>query len=199
MNNLKSAVLLFLGLTVLLGGAYPAAVTVAAHFLFPRQAGGSLVVAPDGRLIGSRLLGQSFTEPGFFWSRPSATAGGDYNPLASGGSNFGPTHPDLLRQTEARVNQWRLAGITGAIPADLASASASGLDPHISPAAALLQVERVARARNMSPEKIRALVLIETEGRQAGLFGEPRVNVLALNMALERLSPRTAPAQSTIQ
>jgi len=189
MNNLKSAVLLFLGLTLLLGGAYPAAITVAAHFLFPRQAGGSLVVAPDGRLIGSLLLGQSFTEPGFFWSRPSATAGSSYNPLASGGSNLGPTHPDLLRQTEERVNQWRMTGITGAIPADLASASASGLDPHISPESALLQVDRVAGARHMSAEKVRALVLTQTEGRQAGLFGDPRVNVLALNMALEQLSP----------
>ena len=189
MNNVKSAVLLFLGLTLLLGGAYPAAITVAVNLLFPQKAQGSLVVASDGKVVGSLLLGQSFTEPRFFWPRPSATAGFGYNPLASGGSNFGPTHPELLRQTEERVRQWRMTGATEAIPADLVYASASGLDPHISPAAALLQVERVARARNMSVEKIRALVLSLTEGRQAGLFGEPRVNVLALNLALEQLSP----------
>lgn len=189
MNNVKSAVLLCIWLTILLGGIYPAVITLAAHLLFPEKSQGSLLVDRNGKVTGSLLLGQPFTEDRFFWPRPSSTAGFEYNPLASGGSNFGATHPELIRAAEKRTRQWREAGAPGKIPADLVTASASGLDPHISPAAALLQVDRVAKARNMTRESMEQLVGTMTEDRQFGLLGEPRINVLALNMALERLSP----------
>lgn len=185
MKDLKTAVLLLVFMTLLTGGVYPAAVTAAAHLIFPRQAGGSLIVDGQGRLIGSSLIGQAFSADRYFWSRPSATADSPYNPLASGGANLGATNPALLRQVGERVARLRQTGMTGEIPADLVTASASGLDPHVSPEAAVLQIPRVARARGMSPARLKALVDDLTETRQAGILGMPRVNVLSLNLALD--------------
>lgn len=189
MKDLKSALLLFVVLTLLLGGIYPAVVTVAAGFLFPRQAGGSLVTDGNGRVIGSLLIGQPFSGEKYFWPRPSATGDFPYNPLLSGGSNLGPTNPALIRRVEERVGQLRRSGIAGDIPADLVFASASGLDPHISPEAARLQIARVAEARGMKAEELEKIVASHTEKRQAGVLGAPRVNVLALNLALDKVSP----------
>lgn len=186
MKDLKSALILFIFMTFLLGGLYPAVVTVAANLLFPHQAQGSLITDGSGRVVGSTLIGQPFTDAKYFWPRPSATAGFAYNPLLSGGSNLGPTHPELIRQAKERIARLRDTGITGEIPADLVSASASGLDPHISPEAAWLQVPRVARVRGLSVEKVHGIVAAITQGPQAGTLGAPRVNVLALNMALDR-------------
>ena len=186
MKDLKSALLLLVFLTFLLGGIYPAVVTVAAHLFFPRQAEGSLVADGRGRVVGSSLIGQPFSEAKYFWPRPSATPDFPYNPLSSAGSNLGPTHPELMRQVQERVARLRDSGITGEIPADLLFASASGLDPHISPEAAWLQAPRVAGARGLAVEKVHLLVAMLTEGPQAGTLGAPRVNVLALNMALDK-------------
>ncbi|MDP3478775.1 MAG: potassium-transporting ATPase subunit KdpC [Desulfoprunum sp.] len=186
MKDLKSALLLVLFLTLLLGGIYPAVVTVAANLLFPHQAEGSLVADGYGRVVGSKLIGQPFSEAKYFWPRPSATAAFAYNPLLSAGSNLGPTHPELIRQVKERITRFRDTGVTGEIPADLVFASASGLDPHISPEAAWLQVPRIAKARGLSVEKVHRFVVTTTQGPQAGTLGAPRVNVLALNMALDR-------------
>lgn len=189
MKDLKSAGLLFILLTLLVGGIYPAAVTAAAQLLFPRQAGGSLIADEYGGVIGSLLIGQPFTADKYFWPRPSATGGFAYNPRLSAGSNLGATNPTLLQRVGEQVDRLRRAGIEGAIPADLVTASASGLDPHISPEAAMLQIPRVAKARNMSSERLRELVEKHTEGRQAGVLGMPRVNVVAINLALDRKRP----------
>ena len=189
MNDLQCALRLFVLFTVLCGGLYPAAVTGFARLLFPEQADGSLLTDGDGRVTGSRLLGQHFSAAGSFWPRPSATAEFSYNPLASGGSNAGPTNPEYLKTVAARVQVYRDAGVTGPLPAELVQASASGLDPHISPAAALAQVSRVARARGLDEETVRQLVTARSEGRQFGILGAPRVNVLLLNLDLERLQP----------
>jgi len=198
-SEIRPALVLLALLTVVTGVAYPLAVTLIARVAFPRQAEGSLIEARGG-LIGSRLIGQSFTEPGYFWGRLSATAPGPYNAAASAGSNFGPLHPALLDAARARIAALRRADpqATGAVPVDLVTASGSGLDPEISPAAAEFQVVRVARARAMTPEAVRALVRVHTEDRTLGLFGEPRVNVLELNLALDcrttRVSARTPEA-----
>ncbi len=189
MKDLKSACILLILLTFLLGGVYPAVVTVAANLLFPRQAQGSLIIEGSGRLVGSTLIGQPFSAAKYFWPRPSATSGFAYDPLLSGASNLGPAHPELIRGAAERIARLRATGVTGQIPADLVSASASGLDPHISPEAAWLQVPRVALTRGLTPEKVQRLVTTATQGPQAGTLGAPRVNVLALNMALDRESP----------
>lgn len=189
MKDLKPAVLLFVFLALLTGGLYPAAVTVAAQFLFPRQAEGSLIADSSGRTIGSTLIGQPFTAEKYFWSRPSATSGSPNNPVASGGSNLGSTNPALIRQVGERVDTLRQSGITEKIPIDLVTASASGLDPHISPEAAALQIPRVAKARGLSVDRLRGIVAENIEGRQLGVLGMPRVNVLALNLALDREQP----------
>lgn len=189
MKDLKSALLLFVFLTVLLGGIYPAVVTVAANLLFPHQAGGSLVTDPSGKVVGSLLIGQPFAGAKYFWPRPSAAGDFPYNPLLSGGSNLGPTNPELLRRAKDRVAQLRRTGVTGGIPADLVFASASGLDPHISPAAAQVQIARVAKARKMRVEELQKIVATHTEKRQGAVLGAPRVNVLALNLTLDRVSP----------
>ena len=188
MKDLKPAVLLFVFLALLTGGLYPAAVTVAAQFLFPRQAEGSLTADGSGRTIGSTLIGQPFTAEKYFWSRPSATSSPN-NPVASGGSNLGSTNPALIRQVGERVDTLRQSGITEKIPIDLVTASASGLDPHISPEAAALQIPRVAKARGMSVDRLRTIVAKNIEGRQLGVLGMLRVNVLALNLALDREMP----------
>lgn len=186
---LRPAISLFLLLTVATGIAYPLAVTGVAKVVFPEQAGGSLIVK-DGKPVGSALIGQNFADPRYFWGRPSATSPQPYNATASGGSNQGPLNPALTDAVKARVDALKAAdpGNTQPIPADLVAASGSGLDPHISPAAAEYQVVRVAKARGMASEKLTTLIEQHTEGRQWGLFGDPRVNVLALNQALDQAS-----------
>jgi K+-transporting ATPase ATPase C chain len=189
MNNLiRPAVSVFAGLTLLTGLAYPLVVTGTAQLLFPEQANGS-IVERDGKAIGSSLIGQNFSEPRHFWGRPSATSPTPYNGNASSGSNLGPLNPALVDAVKARVAALREAdpGNVAPVPVDLVTASASGLDPHISVAAADYQVTRVARVRGLAPDRVAALVGQHTEGRLLGLLGEPRVNVLALNLALDRL------------
>ena len=177
-------------MTLVTGVAYPLLVTGVAHIAFPTQAAGSVVVK-DGKAVGSLLIGQSFSEPRYFWGRPSATAPGPYNASGSGGSNQGPLNPALVDAVKGRVQNVRVAdpGNTAPVPVDLVTASASGLDPHLSVAAANYQAARVARLRGMAPEAVRALIEKHTEGRLLGLLGEPRINVLALNLALDQ-SPR---------
>lgn len=185
MKELKPAMLMCLLFTVLCGGLYPAVVTAIAQALFPRQANGSLITDAGGQAVGSKLIGQPFSGLHYFWSRPSATAEFPYNPMASGGSNSGPTNPAFLATVKGRIEALRAAGIRGPIPADLALASASGLDPHISLEAARLQIPRIALARNLSEDAVAGFVANHTEGRQLGLLGESRVNVLLLNRALD--------------
>jgi K+-transporting ATPase ATPase C chain len=173
-------------MTVLTGIVYPLLVTAISQVGMPERANGSLI-ARDGKPVGSALIGQPFGDPKHFWSRPSATSPYPYNASSSSGSNQGPTNPALTDAVAARIKALRDAdpGNTAPVPADLVTASGSGLDPHISPAAAEYQVARVARARKLDPQKVRALVAAATEGRQLGFFGEPRVNVLRLNLALD--------------
>lgn len=187
MKELKSAFLLLIIFTIICGGIYPLVVTGLAHALFPARAAGSLIADKSGKLLGSRLIGQPFTEHKYFWPRPSASGDFAYNPLASGGSNSGPTNPDYLKTVADRVKVLRDSGVTGTIPAELVQASASGLDPHISPEAALLQVPRVARSRGVSEDVVKQAVAAATEGWQFGIFGAPRVNVLVLNLELDKL------------
>ena len=186
-NILRPALVLFALLSALTGIAYPLAVTGTTQALFPSQAAGSIVVDKTGQAIGSTLIGQAFADPGHFWSRPSATAPAPYNAAASGGANLGPTNPTLVEAVKARIDALRAAdpGNTAAVPVDLVTASASGLDPHITPAAAMYQAARVARVRGRPVEEIAALVERHTEAPLFGVIGEPRVNVLALNLALD--------------
>lgn len=186
-SQLRPAFVLLVWFTLITGVAYPVAVTGIARLVFPQRAEGSLIVR-DGRTVGSKLIGQEFSDPGHFWGRLSATGPVPYNASASTGSNFGPMNPALLAAVKSRVAALRAAGSdsTALVPVDLVTASASGLDPEISPAAAEYQVERVARARAMAPEDVRALVLRHTSPRQFGVLGEPRVNVLALNLELDQ-------------
>ena len=181
----RPAVTLFIILSVVTGLLYPLAVTGVAQTVFSHQANGSLITH-NGKAVGSELIGQSFTTPGHFWGRPSATAPMPYNASASGGSNQGPTNPALVEAVKARIEALRSAdpGNTRAVPVDLVTASASGLDPHISPAAADYQAARVAKARGLPLAQVQTLVQQHTEAPWLGLLGEPRVNVLALNLAL---------------
>lgn len=185
-NLIRPALSLFALLTAVTGIAYPLLVTGAAQIAFPTQAAGSLVVK-DGKAVGSSLIGQNFTDPKYFWGRPSATSPMPYNGTGSSGSNQGPLNPALADAVKGRVDALKAAdpGNTALVPVDLVTASASGLDPHISVAGANYQAARVARVRGMAPEAVRALVERHTEGRLLGLLGEPRVNVLALNLALD--------------
>jgi len=186
-KSLWTATRLVAFLTLLTGVVYPIAVTAVAQTLFAAQAKGSLERAADGTVVGSRLIGQAFDDPAYFWGRPSATGGGPYNAAASGGSNLGPTNPALSEAVQARIDVLEAsdAGNDARIPVDLVTASGSGLDPHISPAAADWQVGRIARERRTDEATVRALVARYTEARTLGLFGERRVNVLLLNLALD--------------
>lgn len=187
-THLRIALLMLLVFSVLTGVLYPLAVTGITQALFPSQANGSLI-RRDGAVLGSALIGQPFSEAKYFWSRPSATTPFPYDPQSSGGSNLGPTNPALLDQVKDRVTALRAADPqqSGPVPVDLVTASASGLDPDISPAAAEYQVPRVAEARHMSEKQVRALVEKYTHARQLGFLGEPRVNVLELNLALDAM------------
>jgi potassium-transporting ATPase KdpC subunit len=184
--HLRPAIVSLVLLSVVTGLAYPALMTVIAQVVFPYQANGSLIVR-DGKTVGSALIGQPFDDPKYFWGRPSATSPFGYNAGASSGSNLSPTNPDLIKAVQGRVDALRAAdpGNTAPVPVDLVTASGSGLDPHITPAAALYQVGRVAKARNRDRQVIAQLVGQYTEGRTFGLLGEPRVNVLSLNLALD--------------
>lgn len=186
-NHIKPAILMLLFFTVLTGIAYPLAVTFFAQIVFPNQANGSLLGSTE-QPLGSELIGQAFARPEYFWGRPSATSPAAYNGGASSGSNQGPINPALTDAVQARVKALHDADPTHleAVPVDLVTASASGLDPHISPAAAAYQVSRVAVARHMPRESVHELVKRYTEGRQWGVLGEPRVNVLKLNLALDQ-------------
>ncbi len=187
-EHIRPALAMLLLLTVLTGLIYPLTVTGLAQVFFPDQANGNLIML-EGKVVGSKLIGQYFDKPEYFWGRPSATAPFPYNATASGGSNLGPTNPVLLEVVKARVAALRAAdpGNDLPIPVDLVTASGSGLDPHISPAAALYQAKRVARARGLDEAGVLTLVSKHTEGRQFGVLGEPRVNVLELNLALDVL------------
>ncbi len=189
-KHLKPAVILFVILTVLTGVIYPAVVTGLAQLLFSNEANGSLIAGSDGKPTGSSLIGQSFSNPAHFWGRPSATGPFPYHAGASSGSNLGPTNPLLADAVKARIEALKAADPDNKapVPVDLITASGSGLDPHISPAAADYQINRIAKARNMQAEKLRALVDANTESRQWFFLGEPRVNVLRLNLALDQLS-----------
>ena len=186
MTLFRPALVLLTLLSAITGVVYPLVVTAAARVLFPSQAAGSLVVR-DGAPLGSALIGQPFDDPRYFWGRLSATAPFPYNAGASSGSNLGPLNPALVDAVGARVKALRDAGggDRPPIPVDLVTASGSGLDPHVSPAAAAWQVPRVARARGLSPAAVEAIVARYTEGRQLGFLGEPTVNVLAVNLALD--------------
>lgn len=184
LHTLRPACLMFAALALITGLAYPAMVTGIAQALFPHQAKGSLLVE-NGRTIGSKLIGQHSAAPGSFWGRPSATGPQPYNAAASGGSNLGPTNPAQLENVARRAAALREAHGAGPVPPELVTASGSGLDPHISPAAALYQAARVAKERGLDEADVRQLIARRTEGRQLGLLGEARVNVLLLNGDLD--------------
>jgi K+-transporting ATPase ATPase C chain len=197
LQHIRPAVVLIVLMTLLTGVIYPFAITGFAMVVFPHRAGGSMITR-DGTVIGSALIGQNFTSDKYFHSRPSATNTPDpkdptknvdapYNAANSSGSNLGPTSQALVDRVKADVETWRKDGVTGPIPADAVTTSASGLDPDISPAYALLQVTRVAKARNLPEDRVRALVAGQADGRALGIVGEPRVNVLELNLALDAL------------
>lgn len=187
---IRPAVSLFVLLSLVTGVAYPLVTTGIAQAIFPTAAAGSLIVK-DGKAVGSALIGQNFADPKYFWGRPSATSPQPYNATASGGSNQGPLNPALVEAVKGRIDALKAADPDNPlpIPADLVTTSASGLDPHISPAAAAYQAARIARVRQLPMERVVHLIADHMEGRQWGLFGEPRINVLALNMALDQARP----------
>jgi K+-transporting ATPase ATPase C chain len=189
MKNLLTAVLMTIVTTVLFGLVYPLVVTGLAQVIFPENANGQLIRGADGTVIGSRLLGQPFVSPGYFRSRPSAAGANGYDATASGGSNLGPTNPTLIARVKADVEKLQQENPGKPVPIDLVTTSGSGLDPHISPAAAEFQVAGVARERGMSEDELRQIIGEHTEGRQFGFLGEPRVNVLELNLALDERHP----------
>ncbi len=188
-TQLRLSFMFLLVFTVFCGFIYPGMVTLIGQTLFPHQAGGSLMVV-NGKTVGSELIGQPFDDPKYFWSRPSATGPFGYNAASSSGSNLGPTNPDFINSVKGRVDALRKADPDMAdapVPMDLVTASGSGLDPHISPAAADYQVARVAKARGLAPQKVRDLVAQKTQGRWLGFIGDPGVNVVMLNLALDSI------------
>jgi K+-transporting ATPase ATPase C chain len=188
MKQLRIAILLFITLMVIVAVIYPLAITSFGELFFPWQAEGSLIRNSKGGVIGSALIGQPFRDPKYFWSRPSATAEFPYNPLASGGSNLGPTNEELIRAIHDRVEYLRSStGTDRSIPSELVTASGSGLDPHIRLESALVQIPRVARSRGLDEESLRKIVLDSSEGRTFGFLGERRINVLILNLSLDDL------------
>jgi potassium-transporting ATPase KdpC subunit len=187
-ENLRTAVLMTVVTTLLLGVGYPLAVTGLAQFMFPDKANGQLIER-HGQVVGSRIIGQVFSTPGYFRGRPSA-AGAGYDAANSAGTNLGPTNRKLVEAIAANVKAAQKENPGASVPIDLVTSSASGLDPHLSPAAALFQVTRVARERGVAEEDVRRLVTAHTEGRQWGFLGEPRVNVLLLNLELDERWPR---------
>jgi potassium-transporting ATPase KdpC subunit len=200
LKEIRPAIVLVVLLTVITGVVYPLAMTAIARALFPRQSQGSLVER-EGRVVGSALIGQEFKGDGYFHGRPSATVAPDpgdstktvaapYNAANSGGSNLGPTNRALVERVQGELEKLKQENASAEIPVDLVTSSGSGLDPHVSPAAAFFQVPRVAKARHMSEDRLRELVDEHIEGRALGLLGEPRVNVLALNLALDREAAR---------
>src|SRR5215470_5731029 len=197
MKNLITAVLMTLVTTILLGLAYPLVVTGLAQVIFPDKANGQLIRNADGTVIGSRLIGQPFSSPGYFRSRPSAAGANGYDAAGSAGTNYGPTNKKLIDRVKADVEKLQAENPGKPVPVDLVTTSASGLDPHISPAAAEFQVPRVAKERGMSEDEVRGLVKAHTSGRQFGFLGEPIVNVLELNLDLDSKRPRPAAAGAT--
>nr|WP_024300193.1 potassium-transporting ATPase subunit KdpC [Methylomicrobium lacus] len=186
---IKPAVMMLLIWTLLTGVMYPALVTGLAHVLFPNQANGSILRDKQDKAVGSALIGQPFSGNSYFWGRPSATAPYPYNAGASSGSNLGPTNPALADAVKHRIEALQAADPENKapVPVDLVTASGSGLDPHISPAAAEFQIKRIANARHIDPKKLQEMVRMHTEGRQWGFLGEPRINVLTLNLALNAM------------
>src|ERR1041385_7544950 len=189
MKNLVTAVLMTVVTTILLGLVYPLVVTGLAQVIFPDKANGQLIRAADGSVVGSRLIGQPFSSPGYFRSRPSAAGANGYDAGASSGSNLGPTNRKLIDRVKADVAKLEAENPGKPVPVDLVTTSGSGLDPHISPAAAEFQIPRVARERGMTEAEVRSIVVAHTEGRQFGFLGEPRVNVLELNLDLDNRKP----------
>ena len=189
MKNLITAILMTIVTTIVFGLIYPLAVTGLAQVIFPDKADGQLIKRADGAVVGSRLIGQPFSSPGYFRSRPSAAGAAGYDAGASSGSNLGPTNQKLIDRVKADVEKARLENPGKPVPVDLVTASASGLDPHISPAAAEFQVPRVARERGVSEDDVRRLVAAHTKGRQFGFLGEATVNVLELNLDLDSNAP----------
>jgi potassium-transporting ATPase KdpC subunit len=189
MKNLLTAVLMTIVTTVLFGLAYPLVVTGLAQVIFPDNANGQLIRGADGTVIGSRLIGQPFVSPGYFRSRPSAAGANGYDAAASSGSNLGPTNQKLIDRVKGDVEKLQAENPDKPVPVDLVTTSGSGLDPNITPAAAEFQAPRVARERGMSEDEVRRMISEHTEGRQFGVLGEPRVNVLELNLALDEKHP----------
>jgi potassium-transporting ATPase KdpC subunit len=187
-KNLRIAVLMTIAATILLGVIYPLVVTAVAQLIFPRQANGEMIQS-GGQSVGSHLLGQPFTQPGYFYSRPSGAGAAGYDATASGSGNLGPTNKDLINRVSESVKQLKAGNPQAPIPVDLVTQSGSGLDPDISPAGAEYQVPRVARERGMSEADVRAVVARHTEDRQFRFLGEPRVNVLELNLDLDQHHP----------
>jgi K+-transporting ATPase ATPase C chain len=192
-KNLTTSILMTIATTVLLGIIYPLVVTGLAQVMFRDKANGQLIVK-NGQIVGSQLIGQGFSGPGYFHSRPS-TAGNGYDAANSGGSNLGPTNQKLIDRVKQDTNRLQAENPGKPVPIDLVTTSASGFDPHITPAAAEFQIPRVARERGLSEDVVKALVLKHTEGRQLGFLGEPRVNLLLLNLDLDEQSPLTKQAK----